>query len=280
MANINYIATNFTAGEVSPQIEGRVDLAKYQNAASTLNNVFVRVYGGAYRRPGTYLASATKLSTNAVRIIPFQFSTTQAYIVEIGHQYFRFYMDSGILISTNPVEISTVYNSSSIFQLQYAQDADTMYMTHSGHPIKKLTRSSHYLWSLASVDFTGGPWMPDNSDTAAFMKASGSNGNVTITASGNATFVAGHSGAFLRIGTSNGYVKITEISSSTVALATVQQNTLNPGAINYTTNWAHGAWSVANGFPVAVSFFEQRLYFGGTKEEPQTVWGSVVLDPP
>jgi len=278
MANINYIQTNFTSGEVSPQIEGRVDLAKYQNAAATLNNVFVRVYGGGYRRPGTYLTSVTKLSTAAVRVIPFQFSTTQAYIIEAGHQYFRFYKDSGILISTNPVEITTAYTSGNLFQLQYAQDADTMYVTHSGHPVRKLTRSSHYLWSLADVDFTGGPWTPDNADEAAFIKATSfSVGAVTVYASGGAAFVAGHSGSLLRIGASNGYVRLNTITNSTTASGVVVNALQSISATGYTDDWAFGAWSVANGFPTAVSFFEQRLYFAGSYSQPQTVWGSAVL---
>lgn len=278
MPQINFISTNFTSGELSPQIEGRVDIAKYQNSAATLNNVFVKVFGGAYRRPGTYYAEVTKLSIHPVRIIPFQHSTEQAYIVEIGDKYFRFYKDSGALTSGTPIEVTTPYTSSNVFALQYAQDADTMYMTHTGHPCMKLTRSSHYLWSLAQVDFKGGPWMPANSDEGAYIKSSGSSGNVTITASGNATFVAGHSGSLLRIGTSNGYVKITTVSSSTIALATVQNTTVNATALSFTDDWAMGAWNVANGFPQAVSFFEQRLYFASTGAEPQTIWGSVPLD--
>ncbi len=281
MANINYIQTNMTSGEVSPQIEGRVDLAKYQNSCATLNNVFVRVYGGAYRRPGTYFAEITKLTSNIVRVIPFQFSAEQAYIVEAGHQYFRFYKDSGILnqITGNPVEVSTAYTSSNLFKLQYAQDADTMYMTSNDYPIKKLTRSSHYLWSLANVEFTGGPWMPDNLDSGAYIKSTSfSIGATTVYASGNATFVAGHSGSLLKIGTSNGYVRLDTITNTTTASGVVVTALQSASATGYTSDWAFGAWSVANGFPSAVSFFEQRLYFAGTTQEPQTIWGSVPLD--
>jgi len=276
MANLNYIQCSFTSGEVSPQIEGRVDLAKYPNSATTMNNVFVRVYGGAYRRPGTYFASITKLTSAPVRVIPFQFSTEQAYIIEAGHQYFRFYKDSGILVSTNPVEISTAYTSGNLFHLQYAQDADTMYITHSGHPVKKLTRSSHYLWSLADVDFYGGPWAEDNLDSSAYMKVSATGGSVVVYTSGNASFVAGHSGSLLRVGNSNGYVRITAITG-TSANATVVNTLQSSSATGWTSNWAEGAWSVKNGFPTAVSFFEQRLYFGGSYAQPQTVWGSAVL---
>lgn len=279
MAKINYITTNFTSGELSPQIEGRVDLAKYQNGCATLNNVFIRVYGGAYRRPGTYLASVSNLSTSAVRVIPFEFSTTQAYIIEAGEKYFRYYKDSGLLVTTAgvAVEITTPYVATSIFDLQYAQDADTMYVTHSAHPVRKLTRSSHYLWSLAEVDFVGGPWMPSNLDSAAYVKSSShSVGATLITTSGNTTFVTGHSGAFLRIGNSNGYVRLTDVSSLS-AQATVVNALQSSSATLLTNDWAHGAWSVENGFPTAVSFFEQRLYFGGSVNEPQTIWGSQSL---
>ena len=281
MADINFIQTNFTTGEASPQIEGRIDLVKYGNSAATLNNVFVRVFGGAYRRPGTYYVHTTKLSTSAVRLIPFQFSNTQAYIIEAGDVYFRFYKDSGILMTTASIytEITSVYAATSLFDLEYAQDADTMYITHTGHPIKKLTRSSHYIWGLSTVDFTGGPWMPDNSDSAAYMKVSSySVGACTITASGNASFVANHSGSLLRVGTSNGYVRIDTADVSTSASGVVVGTLNSASATGYTNNWSWGAWSKKNGYPQAVSFFEQRLYFGGTTEQPQTIWGSVIED--
>jgi len=271
LSNINYITTNWTAGEVSPQIEGRVDISKYQNSAATLNNVFVRVFGGAYRRPGTYFASETKLSTAPVRVIPFQFSNTQAYIIEAGHQYFRFYKDSGILLSTNPVEITTVYQSGSLFDIQYAQDADTMYVTHTGHPVKKLTRSSHYLWSLADVNFIGGPWEDFNDNVAATMTPTDTAGNIAVTAA-NYPFQAGHSGSLLRIGASNGYVRITEVIGTTLVSATVVK-TLKDTTTTY--DWAMGAFNEYNGYPQSVQFYEQRLYFAGTKRQPQTIWGSV-----
>ena len=281
MANLNFIQTNFTSGEVSPQIEGRIDIAKYGNSAATLNNVFVRIFGGAYRRPGTYYAATTKLTTSAVRLIPFQFSTTQAYIIEAGDVYFRFYKDSGILETTSgvAVEITSVYASTSLFDLQYAQDADTMYITHTGHPVKKLTRSSHYIWGLSTVDFVGGPWMPDNDDSASYMKVSSySIGACVIYGSGNASFVANHSGSLLRVGTSNGYVRIDTDDVATSASGVVVQTLNSEAATGYTNDWAWGAWSKENGYPQAVSFFEQRLYFGGTVSQPQTIWGSVTED--
>lgn len=42
--------------------------------------------------------------------------------------------------------------------------------------------------------------------------------------------------------------------------------------------WSWGAWGPVRGYPRAVSFFEDRLCWGGTRTNPQTVWCSVVGD--
>jgi hypothetical protein len=46
------IFTNFTAGELSPRLEGRVDLQKYPNGCKTLENMIVQKHGPASRRGG------------------------------------------------------------------------------------------------------------------------------------------------------------------------------------------------------------------------------------
>lgn len=47
--------TNFTAGELTPWLNGRFDTEKYANGATTLLNGHVRVHGGFSRRSGTSL---------------------------------------------------------------------------------------------------------------------------------------------------------------------------------------------------------------------------------
>jgi hypothetical protein len=158
-----------------------------------------------------------------------------------------------------------------LFDIQYAQDADTMYVCHTGHPVKKMTRSSHYLWSLANVDFVGGPWEDANDNVAATMTPTDTAGVIAVTAA-NYAFQTGHSGSLLRIGASNGYVRITEVIGTTLVSATVIK-TLKGTASTY--DWAMGAFNEYNGYPQSVQFYEQRLYFGGTKRQPQTIWGSV-----
>jgi len=96
----NPIITNFTSGEISPRLLGRVDVTKYFNGCQELENFIVMPHGGVDRRPGTYFVSTTKISGKMVRLVPFEFSTTQAYILEFGENYIRVYKDRGQVSNT------------------------------------------------------------------------------------------------------------------------------------------------------------------------------------
>lgn len=92
-ANQYSIQTNFTAGEWSPKMRGRVDQEKYYNSVQTALNCIPEAQGGITKRPGSYFVSEAKDSSKPTRIIPFIFSTTQAYILEFGDLYMRVYRD-------------------------------------------------------------------------------------------------------------------------------------------------------------------------------------------
>jgi len=96
MARVSSIVTNFRAGELSPRLEGRIDLQKYNEAAQTLQNMLVFPQGGTTRRPGTKFAGRSK-DGGKVRLINFEFSDEQAYVLEFGANYIRFFKDGGIL---------------------------------------------------------------------------------------------------------------------------------------------------------------------------------------
>ena len=101
MARTTIAFTNFTAGELSPRLDGRTDLGKYFNGCKTLENMVVHPHGAATRRPGTKFIHEVKTSSAQTRLIPFEFSTTQTYIMEFGNQYIRFYKDNGIITESN-----------------------------------------------------------------------------------------------------------------------------------------------------------------------------------
>jgi hypothetical protein len=101
MARVAVQLTNFTGGELSPRLDGRNDLTKYSSGCKTLENMIVYPHGSAARRPGTQFVTEVKDSTKKTRLIPFEFSTTQTYMLEFGDQYIRFYKDNGQILESN-----------------------------------------------------------------------------------------------------------------------------------------------------------------------------------
>jgi hypothetical protein len=66
-----------------------------------------------------------------------------------------------------------------------------------------------------------------------------------------------------------GIVEITNVSSPTSATATVIKTLANTDA---THRWSEGSWSNYRGWPKTVTFFEDRLVFGGNDGQPDTIW--------
>lgn len=98
MPRATQVQTNFTAGEISPRLLGRSDLNKFQNGLDEASNVILYPHGMVSRRPGTKYVATTKDSSSA-RLIPFKYNDDQAYAVEFGDQYLRFYRDGGQVLA-------------------------------------------------------------------------------------------------------------------------------------------------------------------------------------
>jgi len=111
MSRVTTINTNFTAGELSEDLFGRIDIGKYKNGAATLENFIVQPHGGITRRSGTRFVKEVKTSSLQTRLFPFEFSVTQAYVIEFGNLYCRFYKDQGaILEATKTISGATAAN--------------------------------------------------------------------------------------------------------------------------------------------------------------------------
>jgi len=348
MARVAVQLTNFTGGELSPRLDGRNDLAKYSSGCKTVQNMVIYPHGSAARRPGTTFAAEVKTSANKTRLIPFEFSTTQTYMMEFGNQYIRFYKDSGAILETeknitnittaNPgvvtsashgysngdtvvitnvvgmtqvnnkrfkvanvatntfelqnidgvnvntsshtayvsggkvarvYEISSPYLTANLFQLKFAQSADVMYITHPSHAVRKLSRTGHTSWTLTEVEFENGPYLDDNTSTVTLSTSAHTVGSGrTLTASA-ATFVSTDVGRLVRF--RSGYGEITAFTSTTSVTWTIEKDT---GSASSSTDWALGAFSETTGHPSCVTFFEQRLVFAGTTNQPQTLYFS------
>ena len=277
MARVSVQLTNFTAGELSPRLDGRNDLSKYPSGCKTLENFIVYPHGSAARRSGTQFISEVKTSANKTRLIPFEFSTTQTYILEFGNQYIRIYKDKGQVQSGgSAVEIATPYLTAELFDIKFAQSADVMYIVHPNHAARKLSRTSHINWTLTQIDFTKGPMQDPNTTTTTLNPGQTAVGTgVSLVASattginGGAGFASTDVGRFVFL--HGGYAKITAFTDTTNVTIEIL-TTLS--ASTATENWRLGAFSDTTGHPSTVTFFEQRLVFAGTTEQPQTVFFS------
>jgi hypothetical protein len=281
MARVAVQLTNFTGGELSPRLDGRNDLSKYSSSCKTLENMVVYPHGSAARRSGTQFVSEVKDSTKKTRLIPFEFSTIQTYILEFGNQYIRFYKDNGqILSGGSAYEIASPYLEAELFEIKFAQSADTMYICHPNHTPRKLTRSAHTSWTLIDDVINNGPFMDHNVSTTTLTASHKSVGQTaTITASSvtgintDQGFLSTDVGRFIHI--NDGHIKVTSYTSSTVVVGTVIKDL---GTTIATTDFALGSFSDTTGYPSCVTFFEQRLVFAGTKLQPQTIFFSKSAD--
>ena len=87
------IKPSFSGGELAPSLYSRVDLAKYATGARKLRNLIVHPQGGISNRPGLEYIATEKTASKKIRLIPFEFSTTQTYVLEFGEYYCRFFKD-------------------------------------------------------------------------------------------------------------------------------------------------------------------------------------------
>ena len=154
---------SFVSGEFSAKLDGRQDFPKYNTSCKVLENFLVAPQGAAQRRVGTQFIDEVKDSSKKTRLIPFEFSTAQTYILEFGDGYIRFFKDKGQIVTGSPsvaYEISSPYLEAELFDIKFAQSADVMYLCHPNHNVRKLSRTGHTSWTLTTVSFSGSPATP------------------------------------------------------------------------------------------------------------------------
>lgn len=199
----------FNAGELSPLLFGRQDLARYANGCRVLENQLPTVQGPARRRGGTRYVNAVKDSSKRTWLARFEFSRTQAYILEFSPGFIRFFTSRAQLISGNVLyQVATPYtaadltNADGAFGLRMVQSGDVLYIACAGQPPYTLSRLGVANWALAPFETRFGPLQDQNANESLRLYANGRLGTVTVTASA-ALFTAAHVGHLLRLDIEN-----------------------------------------------------------------------------
>jgi len=156
MRNLPVISMN--AGKVTPLIDCRSDTEKYSSACRILENMIPRIYGPVERRPGTKYIADVDDSDKKSKVVPFIYSATIAYDIEFADQIINVYYDGSLVDS----DIATPYLEADLFELQFKQSADVMWIVHPSYRPRKLTRTSATEFSLDVIDFETGPFLERN----------------------------------------------------------------------------------------------------------------------
>lgn len=227
--------------------------------------------------------ASTESPTEASRLVRFEFSTTQAYILELGNLYFRVFKDNGQVTSSgSPVEVTTTYAEADLFELKFTQSADTLYITHPSYKPRKITRTSDTAWTITDITFGDGPFLNTNATDTTLTLSGGTytkgTTGVTVTASAitginsDTGFQTTDIGRLIRWEDPAGnwtWYTITAHTSTTVVTVTITGPTAS--AATGTVDWRLGVWSDTTGYPAAVTFHQNRLVFGGGVEFPQRI---------
>jgi hypothetical protein len=282
--SLKTVLTNFSSGELNPLLANRIDTPAYSNGAKQCRNFSLLAEGGIMRRPGTnYLATLPA----ECRLIPFVFSDDEIAIIVLSNNRMDVYNISGTAIVSN-YTTNCNWTTAQLFELNFAQFGDTIFVTHRDNPIRKIFRSSATTFTVSEFAFgidedtpavSGvskiyAPFYKYDDSTVTVTLSTGATGTGrTVTASA-AVFVPDCVGHYLEVDGSQ--MKITGYTSATVVTVTIIE-AVSAGAGPH-FNWKEEAISDHRGYPQAVTFHNNRLWFGGLKSRPAGIIASRISE--
>ena len=271
--------STFTAGEISPRLEGRVTIEKYREGLSELTNMIVQPHGGVTRRPGTEYLGEVKNSSNATRLIPFEFKTADTYALEFGDQYMRVFRNGLQVLVDSEKNVSAitkadpgVFTSSS----HGLSNGDEVYLYNTGGGMTELVARNYLIANSTANTFTLTDLFGSDIDTTSFTTYTGSGVSVD---------------KLFEVATPYTSAQLNDVRFA--QSADVMYLVHPSHAVRTLSRTDHNAWTFAtptinenstpvltstNNYPSVVTFFEQRLVFAATNNNPQTLWFSKSAD--
>ena len=274
------VLTNFSSGELNPLLAARTDAKAYFDGAKQCRNWYLLDEGGVMRRPGTEYKNT--FGTRETRIIPFIFSNDEVAIFALSNNRLDVVDSNGANVQTN-ITSNCNWTTAQLFELNYAQFGDTVFITHRDNPIIEIKRTSatNFVVSLFvfedddtvtvnSINKTTQPFYKYANSTITLTPGATTGNSVTLTAS-SSVFVSAHNGTYLSIGGKQ--VKIVGFTNGTTVTATILEALPNTDA---NADWEEQLISAVRGFPQAVTFHDNRLWFGGIKDKPSSIIASQI----
>lgn len=296
--------SSFTAGELSPSLAVRVDLARYHTGCSLLENMLVHPHGGAGKRSGLrYLATLS----GKTRLMPFIFSSAETYVLAWSENKLVIFTREGQVLSHDgsPYELATPFSYAVVKKMGFVQSADVIYLVSEYFPPYKLCRYAHDRWTLEPLNFSPKIAPPHYLDVKLHDVRTDSEKNSDGAGVRNWSYVVTQvsSTGEESLASASAYVQGPEnlrqtcypklswqASSSATEYRIYQEKNGKYGYIGSSLIPSFDAKNIApdmtdcppkannpfvNGnYPTCVCFYQQRLVFAGSKKRPQTLWFS------
>ena len=278
------LITNFASGELSPALNGRVDLRQYYQGASRIQNFEIIPTGGIRRRPG--IKRLAQLDGES-RIIPFIVNKNSVYVLQLipnasydpldptsVASYIKVWKKNVVDVYVVIQTLNAPYTSiAEIKEIQYAQNYDTMIFVHKNYR-PQILKEVAGTFTASAMDFDFIPDVELDDDFDYIMVVAD---NVFPTKSGQ-------SFTYKRLinGVPTNYTKT--FNDNITDFYCIVEGKLykwNVSAWEVTgqdPETESGLFTTATKYPGSVAFFNNRLFFAGTLHKPQMVWASAAPD--
>jgi hypothetical protein len=307
MSRIIQIQNDFTSGEIDPKLRARTDITQYKSALTTAQNVSIQPQGGAVRRDGTkFVHELDAGAANAVRMVGFEFSVSDSYMLVFTPGKMYVYKNRTLVTningSGNDFLVVSTLTASILPEMNWVQSADTVIVVHEDlAPVKIVRGATDSDWTASTISFD---FVPKHAFTLTVttgssfntgvshdhLEVSGTSGNITVTAKhsgSNANIftsgaaISGYKGQYINV-SPFGRLRIVRKVNNAKLECFAEVPLFDTGNID-DADWEleegyEDTWSSTRGWPRSVVFHEGRLYFGGSKQRPSTIWGSRVSD--
>lgn len=163
MAQVHLHIGSFNSGELTPLMGDRFAVEKVQSGCRRLRNFLLHVHGPAFRRPGLIRQGAAMSQTYKSRLIPFNFSTTTGFILELCPDGLKVWSNGAAVPLDAPVSLP--YSEAECFEVQFHQINDVVKLVHPDHETQQLVRYTDTDWQLIDTDWTWPPMGDENTTT-------------------------------------------------------------------------------------------------------------------
>lgn len=311
MSKFRFQKSSFIAGQISPTAQGRTDLPMYPHACKTLKNVIPILSGGVYRRPGTLWEDTFLADIDAYpRLIPFVVSQQEPYMLAFwrtrvgsgsGVDCIRptgtFYGTTVITAIGHTVTAHAheyAFDSSTGFeefdQIQYAQSVDVMTLVHPNHKPKKIYRLGTDSFEIADfdTDLSAGlgfpslktgvalrdawPYRDQNTSATTLSINTSSVGTGRVVTASLPLFNVKHVGAIFKSDDGTGVIGAFQVTAFTSSTQVTVEVLVALGTTAARLTWWESAWSDYRGWPRTVAYYQQRICYGGTATDRDSIW--------